>query len=230
MEENTELQSIDLMEVLRVIRKRWMIVVALPLLALITSGVLSYYVIKPVYQASATVIVGKRIDDQSDKSVDMGYLTASQRLAKTYESIAKSRTVLDRVAAAMGENLTAGSLSGKVSVAAVKDTELIAITVQDLNPERAAQIANTITTEFSARVIEIKKVDSVSVIDAAQVPKGPIKPNKTQIMALSFVLGLFAAIGMVFLLEVLDNTVKVPDEVEKLVGLPVLGTIPRFDN
>jgi capsular polysaccharide biosynthesis protein len=220
--------SIDLLELWRIIRKRWLIVVTLPMVALITSGILSFFIIPPVYQATAMVIVGKKADTQVDKAVDYSSIMANQQLAKTYETIAKSRTVLERVANQVGSNLTPERLSNEVSVGAVKATEVIAINVSDQDPELAAKIANALTIEFSNRVIEVKKVDSVGVIDSAVVPVSPIKPNKKLNMALAFVLGLFTAVGLVFLLEFLDNTVKTADQVEELTGLTVLGTIPKF--
>ena len=226
MEDN--LQTIDLLQVWQTIRKRWLIVVVLPLLAILTSGVLSIYVIKPTYQATATVIVGKNVAAQADKMQDYNSVLANQQLAKTYETIAKSRTVLARVADQVGGDATPESLVKQVTVAAVKSTEVIAIDVQDRDAQRAADIANKITTAFTTRVIEVKKVDSVSVIDAATIPKAPIKPNKRLNLALAFVLGLFAAIGVVFLLEMLDNTIKTAEELENLIGLSVLGSIPQF--
>jgi len=229
MEQDINLQGIDLLEVWRMIRKRWLIVVIIPVIALITSTVLSFFVIHPIYKSTATVIVGKRVDGQAEKMLEYSSVLANQQLAQTYQTIAKSRTVLERVAAQIGGNVTPEALNNQITVGAVKGTEVIAISVEDRDPQRAADIANKITTEFSARVVEIKKVDSVSVVDHAAVSKGPVKPNKMLNIVLAFVLGLFASLGLVFLLEVLDNTVKTPDEVEKLIGLPVLGTIPQFN-
>jgi capsular polysaccharide biosynthesis protein len=221
-------ETIDLLDYWRVIRKRWLIIMVLPIIAVITAGLLSFFVMKPVYQASALVIVGKRTDAPSDKTVEYNSIMANQQLAKTYQTIAKSRTVLERVAEQIGGGLTPEQLDKQLTVEAVKSTEVIAIKVEDNDPQRAALIANKVTSEFSNRVIEVKKVDSVGLVDAAIVPTVPVKPNKTMNMALALVLGLFTAIGLVFFLEFIDNTIKAPGEVEELTGLTVLGTIPEF--
>jgi len=221
-------QAVDLMEYVRIIRKRIAIVVAIPLIALISSAVFNFFIIRPVYEATSTVIVGKQANTQADKLLDYSAIMANQQLAKTYEAIAKSRTVLERVSTQIGGGLTPGKLDSEVNVAAVKNTEVIAISVTDTNPERAAAIANKLTAEFSQRVIEVKKVDSVGIVDSAVQPSSPIKPKKLLNISLAFVLGLFASIGLVFLLEVLDNSVRTADAVEDLTGLTVLGTIPKF--
>ena len=217
----------DILEYWRIIIKRWPIIAVIPVVALAASAALSFYVIRPVYDATSTVIVGKRADNQAEKALEYSSVLANQQLAKTYETIAKSRTVLDRAAAQIGDNLSFESLRRQVTVDVIKGTEVMAINVKDKDPERAAQIANSITTAFSERVVEVKKVDSVSVIDSAVASKTPVSPKKALNMVLAFVLGLFTSLGLAFLLEFLDNTVKTPEEVENL-NVPVLGTIPHF--
>jgi len=97
------------------------------------------------------------------------------------------------------------------------------------NPDLAASIANSMADEFSKAVIDIKKVDSVSIVDTAVTPTHPVKPNKKLNVLIAFVVGLMASVGLVFLLEYMDNTVKTSDDVEKLLGIPVLGVIPNYD-
>jgi capsular polysaccharide biosynthesis protein len=216
-------QTLDLMQYWDMIRKRWAIVVIIPCIAIVTSLILNFVVIEPVYQATAMVIVGKRAENQADKQVEYNSVLANQQLAKTYETIAKSRTVLERVKAQIG-----GGISGEVNVQAVKGTEIIAVSVTDKDPKRAALIANKLTEEFANRVKEIKKVDSVGIIDEAVAPGSPITPKKASNAVLALILGLFVSLGLVFLLEVFDNTLKKPAEIEKLTGLTVLGSIPEF--
>ncbi len=221
-------EIIDLQEYWRVIRKRLLVVIALPLIAAVTSAVFSFFILHPVYEASAMVIVGRQAANKDNPGLDYSSVMANQQMAKTYETIAKSQTVLERVANQVGGGATPGSLSDAITVKAVTNTEIISINVQDPNPDRAALIANTLTKEFSARIMEIKKVDNVGLVDAATAPQVPIKPNKKLNIAMAFALGLFAAMGLVFLLEYLDNSIKTAEEIEELTGLTVLGIIPQF--
>lgn len=214
------------------LRKRWMIVAAIPLITALTSGVLSFYVMKPVYQASTTLIVGDKTTHSAQATADMLFdysvALASQQLAATYATIAQSRTVEQNVINDLNLPLTVEQLDALVSINQVKSTEVLEIQVNNTDPGLAASIANTMAQEFSKAVIQIKKVDSVSIVDRAEIPNAPIKPRKRLNIALAFVVGLMAAVGLVLLLDHLDNTVKNSSDVEELLGVPVLGIIPYF--
>lgn len=225
-------EKIELRQYWNVLRKRWIIMVALPLIAALTSGVISFFVIKPVFQASTTLIVGKKAAEPGQAAaqiLDNSVLLANQQLAKTYASIAQSRTVEQNVIKDLNLPLTVEGLDSMISIKPIKTTEILEIQVTNTDSELAASIANTMAQEFSKAVIEIKKVDSVSIVDAAVIPDKPIKPNKTLNVLIAFVAGFMASAGLVFLLEYLDNTVKTSNDVENLLGIPVLGIIPNYE-
>ncbi len=226
-------QELDLRQYWDILRKRWLIVVALPLIAALSSGLISFLILKPVYQASTTLIVGKKASESlqaAGQMLDYNVLMANQQLAKTYGTIAQSRTVEQNVLKELKLPMTVGQLNSQISINPVKSTEILEIQVTNGNPELAAKIANTMAQEFSKAVIEIKKVDSVSIVDTAVAPTSPIKPNKKLNVMIAFVVGLMASVGLVFLLEYLDNTVKTTNDVENLLGIPVLGLIPYYEN
>ena len=225
-------EKIELRQYWDVLRKRWMIVVVLPLIAALASGVISFFVIKPVYQASTTLIVGKKASESgqaANQMLENNVLLANQQLAKTYATIAQSRTVEKNVLKELNLSLTVEGLDSLISVNPVKTTEILEIQVTNKNSELAASIANTMAQEFSKAVIEIKKVDSVSIVDTAVIPDKPIKPKKTLNVLIAFFVGLMASVGLVFLLEYMDNTVKTSNDVEKLLGIPILGIIPKYE-
>ncbi len=225
-------QELDLRQYWDILRKRWLIVVALPLVAALTSGLISFLILKPVYQASTTLIVGKKASESiqaAGQILDYNVLQANLQLAKTYGTIAQSRTVEQNVLEELKLPLTVAGLDSLISINPVKNTEILEIQVNNQNPELAALIANTMAQEFSKAVIEIKKVDSVSIVDKAVAPTSPIKPNKRLNVMIAFVVGLMASVGLVFLLEYLDNTVKTTHDVEDLLGIPVLGLIPHYE-
>ena len=224
-------EEIDLRQYWYMLRKRWVIILVLPLIAALTSGLISFFIIKPVYQASTTLIVGKKASETGQAALQMldnSVLQANQQLAKTYATIAQSRTVEQNVIDRLSLGLEVEELNELISINPVKTTEILEIQVTNKNPELAASIANTMAQEFSESVIEIKKVDSVSIVDKAVIPANPVKPNKTLNVLIAFVVGLMASAGLVFLLEYLDNTIKTSSDVEDLLGIPVLGVIPSY--
>ncbi|MFZ3132312.1 MAG: Wzz/FepE/Etk N-terminal domain-containing protein [Desulfosporosinus sp.] len=224
-------EEMELRQYWEVVRKRWVILVVLPLVAALTCGIISIFVIKPVYQASTTLIVGKKAAESGQAAVQMldnNVLQANLQLAKTYATIAQSRTVEQNVLNYLNLPMSIGGLDSLISINPVKTTEILEIQVTNTNPELAAAIANAMAQEFSKAVIEIKKVDSVSIVDTAVTPDRPVKPNKKLNVLIAFVVGLLAAVGLVFLLEYLDNTIKTSGDVEKILGIPVLGVIPNY--
>ena len=225
-------EKLELRKYWDVMRKRWKIVLALPLIAALMSGVISFYVIKPVYQASTTLLVGEKARESGQVAVQMlnnEVLLANQQLAKTYASIAQSRTVEQNVIKYLNLPLAVEELDRMITINQVKTTEILEIQVRNTDPGQATAIANIMAQEFSKAVIEIKKVDSVSIVDSAVIPDKPVKPNKTLNVLIAFVIGLMASVGLAFLLDYLDNTVKTSNDVETLLGIPVLGVIPFYE-
>ncbi|MDO0824913.1 YveK family protein [Desulfosporosinus nitroreducens] len=225
-------EEIELRQYWEMLKKRWIIVLVLPIIAALTSGVVSFFIIKPVYQASTTLIVGKKASEAGQAAVQMldnSVLQANQQLAKTYATIAQSRTVEQSVINHLDLTMSVAELDKLITINPVKTTEILEIQVMNTNPELATDIANSMAAEFSKAVIEIKKVDSVSIVDTAVVPNNPVKPNKKLNILIAYVVGLMAAFGLVFLLEYLDNTIKTSSDVENVLGIPVLGVIPNFE-
>lgn len=224
-------QELDLIQYWEVLKKRWKIILILPLIAALTSGIVSFLILKPVYEASTTIIVGKKASDtsQNNQLLDYNVLLANQQLAKTYATIAKSRTVEENVIKDLGLSTTYEELDQNIVVDSVKNTEVLEIKVTNTDPELAAQIANSTAAQFSRAVIAIKKVDSVSVVDSAVAPSNPIKPKKLLNILIALVVGMMTSVGLAFLLEYLDNTIKDSHDVEQVLGLPVLGIIPNYE-
>ena len=99
------------------------------------------------------------------------------------------------------------------------------IEVENMQRQLNSLIEMQKNTQVSARLGGLK-TSNISIIDKAEVPKGPVSPKKKKNLILAFLIGIFGGVGLCFLMESLDNTVKGPEDVEKLTGLPSLGVIP----
>lgn len=221
-------ETIDLREYFAIIKKRFWIIALLAIISAVISGVISFFMLKPVYQAKSTLIVNA--DKQAETQIVTGdQITVTQKLAVTYGEIIKSRAVLDDVIKNLNLETTYESLSGQITVSPVNDTQIISISVQDTNPQRARDIANEIPNVFENEAKRITKANDVQVIDKAILPKNPIKPNKVMNVLIAFVLGTMIGLFVVFLIEYLDNKMKTPQDIEKHLGLSIIGVIPNED-
>ena len=220
-------QELDLYELWQVIAKRWLLILLIPLLAAAASAAISLFVLVPQYQASTTILVMKPPETAQILYQD---IQVSRQLVDTYREIARSATVLNKVVANLRLPYSTEALRNQVDVTSVRNTEIINISTTNPDPEAARNIANEVTRVFMREVVDIYKVENVSLIDRAEVPGSPISPRVQLNVAVAFVVGLMAAFGLAFLQEYLDKTIKTPDDVQKHLQLPVLGIIPYIED
>ncbi len=218
----------ELREIFQIIYKRMWIVVLITVVAVIVSGVVSLFFLKDVYEASATLMVSKAQEDQQGSAMQYNDILLYQKLVNTYSEIIKSDRILDKVIEKLQQPVTADDIRQKIFVNSVKDTEIIEIEAEDNVPQFAAELANTIAVVFMSEVPIIMKMDNVQLIDAAKVPIDRVKPRPMLNIAIAGLLGLMVSVGVVFLIEYLDNTVKTSEDIEQYIGLPVLASIPEF--
>ncbi|MBS4192623.1 capsular biosynthesis protein [Bacillus sp. FJAT-49705] len=223
-------ETISLKELLATLRKRMGLILAIIIIAVAISGVVSYFVLTPLYQASTQILVNKSKNEEVP--YNPGEVQTNLQLINTYNVIIKSPAILDLVIKELDLDMTAQQLNGKITVGSEKDSQVVNISVQDQNPETAAQIANTTAKVFQQEIVEIMNVDNVSILAKADVSGGqsPIKPKPLSNIAIALVLGLMAGVGLAFLLEYFDNTIKSENDIEKLIGLPVLGVISVIED
>ncbi|ART78210.1 capsular biosynthesis protein [Sutcliffiella horikoshii] len=223
-------ETISLKELFQTIKKRLWLIVLLTVLATTVSGVVSFFLLTPIYQSSTQLLVNQAKSEQAQfTSAD---IQTNLQLINTYNVIIKSPAILDKVSENLDGEVNAGQLNGMITVGSANNSQVLDITVQHADPVLAATIANVTAQTFQAEVIDIMNVDNVSILSGAQVGENPspIKPQPVLNMAIAFVIGLMAGVGLAFLLEFLDNTVKNEQDVEKLLELPVLGSITIIED
>ena len=226
-----KVEEVSMREYFLILGKRIWTIVLITAISIAVSGVLSYFVLEPQYQTFTTLMVGKPKEYQNyDQKLDYNEVLLNQKLVTTYGELVKSRVVTDEVINNLGLDLSYKDFAEKVSVNLVKDTEIIKIEVTDKDPKLAAVIANETAQVFMKHVKDIMMVENVQIIDEARVPEIPVKPRPKMNMAIAGVLGLMISIFLVFLLEYLDNTIKTPEDIERYLGLPVIGTIPKLED
>ena len=221
-------ETIDLREYFFILRKKMWLIALSTIVCGVISGLVSFFVLKPVYEANTTLIVNKEVENEMTQMTTTDDLNYVQKLALTYGEIIKSRTVITSTINKLNLDMTYEELSQSVSVTNVDSTQIIKISVKNENPRIAAKICNTIPEIFSIEAQRIVKASGTEVIDKAMVPVYPIKPNKTMNVLIAMVLGAMISAFIIFLMEALNTKIKEPKDIEEKLGIPVFGVVPKF--
>ncbi|MEN1937259.1 Wzz/FepE/Etk N-terminal domain-containing protein [Paenibacillus sp. 102] len=221
-------ETISLKELFTILRKRLIMILAITIGATLVSAIVSFYFMTPIYQSSTQILVNQK---KQEGVFQPGEVQTSLQLTNTYKVIVKSPVILDQVKEKLKLNVSTGALNDKINVVNEKESQVMTVTVQDKDANLARDIANTTAEVFKSEIPKIMSVDNVTILSKAEGIEGqaPIKPNKLLNVAIAFVIGLMASVGLVFLLEYLDNTLKKEEDIEKLLGVPVLGVVSRME-
>ena len=222
-----EEQVISISEIFEALKKRWILIVSITLVTTLISGVLSFFVIKPTYETSTKVFIGK--EESNVEGYNTNDIQMYQKLLQTYAETIKTNEVIQAAIKNTNTNLTVEEVKKSLTVTPISDTQILQIKYQNKNPQVAKRILGNITDEFIILAKELVPNGNVRVIEAVQLPENPVAPNKKMNIAIAFLLGLMVSIGLVFLLEYIDNTFKSKENLEKELGIPVIGLIPSFE-
>ena len=224
-----EEQVISLSEIFEALKKRWIMIVAITLTATIVSGIISFFVIDPVYETSTKVFIGK--DESDDAAYNSSDINMYQQLLQTYAQAIKTKDLVNRAISGLSyDELEASSVVDALTVNPISSTQILEIKYKSKDAEEAKDVLKGITDEFIVTAKELVPNGNVRVIEEVELPENPVSPNKKMNIAIAFLLGLMVSVGLVFLLEYLDNTYKNKDQLEKELGIPVLGAIPDIES
>lgn len=215
-----------LLELLQLMRKHVRLVVALPIVCALVAAIVSWAFLPNTYTASVSmyVLTSSSENQTSTLSTD---LSASQMLTNDVAELIKSDRVLAQTARDLGmqeEELAAYDLE----VTSSTTTRLITLTVTGENSSAASAIANGIANTTDEVAQEIMDIEAINVIDEAATPDSPSGPPRTMYTAVAFLAGLFLAVAIVVLMDMLNTRIRKPEEIEELLELPVIGRIPTI--
>jgi capsular polysaccharide biosynthesis protein len=221
-------ETISLKEIFAVLRKRMLMILSLIIAFAAIALLVSYFLITPTYKASASVVVNQ--EENVDVSSLNNAIQSNISLINTYKIVMTSPVILDEVAKEMKLSLSSGELAEKLEVASEADTQIITVTATDTSQEAAADLANTTVEVFQKEIPELMNLENVKTLSLAETVDNPsaTSPNILLNATIALVLGAMVSIGLAFLLEYLDNTVKTEADVEKRIGVPVIGIISHM--
>lgn len=211
-----------LLELLRLMRKHLKMVIALPVVFAIAAFAFAFAFLPNTYTASTNLYILTSSDESTLSNSD---LAASQMITNDVVTLVKSERVLKDVKVA----LQMDNLSGyNIGVDSSTTTRVIELSVTGPDAQSTAIIANALAEDVSKVAQEVMEVKSVNVIDEAQTPVSPSGPNRLLYTAIAFLAGLFVAVAIAVLADMLNTRARDAEDVEKLLGVPVIGRIPAM--
>ena len=225
-EQNT--LEIDVFQLFRALWKRKLVIL---LVAIITSSVAfaySTFIIKPEFTSTTRIYVVNR--NQGEKSgLTNQDLQAGSYLVKDYREIILSQDVLEKVVSDLKLDLTPKGLANKIKVTVPVDTRIVSISVNDRVPEEASRIANSLREVAAQKIISITRVSDVTTLEEARPAIAPSSPNIRRNTVIGAGLGASLVIVVVLLIELFDDRVKRPEDIEDVMEISLLGVIPNLD-
>lgn len=218
--------EIDLFHLLRVLWHRaWAIVLAM-LLCGAAAFSYTYYLVTPLYQASALMYVNNSSITVGSTSVSLSDLSASKTLVDTYIVILKTRLTLNEVIEQAELDYSYETLRDMISASPVNSTEIFEITVTSPYPAEAERVANTIAKVLPEKISEVMDGSSVRTVDYAVQPTTKSSPSITRNVALGLAAGMVLSCGVIVLLDLLDEQIRDEEYLTQTYGLPILAAVP----
>lgn len=221
--ERKEEFELDLLGFFYYLKKRLHIIAIAMLISVLIGLVFTVFIIPTKYTASTRIYVLNRSDESSVVYSD---IQLSSQLLNDYKVLITGRNVTQKVISDLGLTMSTADLAKMISVTAPDNTRVIQISVEDTDPERAANIANAVCTTASQQIQAIMAVDAVKNVYEAIVPTKPSSPNIPVCVFLTFLLGTLGTVAVLFAIYVLDDTIRSEEDVERYLGLSTIGVIP----
>ena len=220
--------EINVIQLLKALWAKKVLILLVAIVAGAVSFAYSSFVVKPEYRSTTRIYVVNR--NQSDKpGLTNQDLQAGTYLVKDYREIILSQDVLEKVVSDLGLTINAKTLAKKVQVTVPADTRIVSISVSDHKPDEASRIANALREVAAQKIIAVTRVSDVTTLEEARPATGPSSPNIRRNTMMGVCAGAGLVIVVILLVELLDDRVKRPEDVEDVMNISLLGVVPNLD-
>lgn len=222
LQENTDIE-IDVLELFHVLLNKFWIILLAGLIAGLAFIAGTILFITPQYESTTKMYVLSKQDNNTLTQADM---QTSLSLTKDYAELIKSRTVTEGVIAQLNLDLTHEELLKKMAVDSATDTRILSITVTDADPYEACKIANAIRDVAANHIKNVMDIDAVNVVETANIPEQKASPSISKNGIIGVLLGVLLSVAIILITYISNDTIKTQEDVERYLGLSILGTIP----
>lgn len=227
------MEELDLKELFSMFWNKKAEIVFITLILMVVGVIYSYFYITPVYTAKTDLVLvqsSSTVSQTGDSAITSTDITMNSKLVSTYSELIKRNAVFGQVASNLNiSDEEAEKIKNNISVNSAKDTEIIEIKVTNEDPNKAADVANEIAKVFSEKIVEIYNISNIYLLDRAQAPEKPSNVNHMKDIVIFAFIGLVIAAAYVLVANMLDNTIKTEEDIEKVTGLVILTAIPDYE-
>lgn len=227
------MEEIDLRELISIFMRKKFLIIIVVIITSIIGAIYTANFIVPEYTSTASLIlaqVNELTAIDATKSITSTDITLNSNLVGNYIELAKSKLVASQVIENLKLDMDLKTFQSGVSITTLEDTEVIRITVTNVDPQLACDIANEIAKVFMEKTEYIFKVSNVHIVDIAEVSDNPSNINLLKNIFISACLGFILVSAYILLINMLDTTVKTDTDIEKLLKVPVLTSIILSDD
>ena len=227
MKENKEI-AIDIVQLFKILWKKKIAIILTAIVAAVLAFGVSSFVLTPEYSSTTRIYVVNRNQSENAGLTNQD-LQAGSYLVKDYKEIILSQDVLEKVISNLKLEQTGKGLSKKIQVTVPVDTRIVSIAVKDDQPEEASRIANALREVAAEKIIKVTRVSDVTTLEEARPALTPSSPNIRRNTMLAFLAGGAVMVILILLLELLDDRVKRPEDVEEVMQVALLGIVPDLN-
>lgn len=218
--------TIELKDFFRIIKDKIILILIISLLFTGVCCLVLFFIIPPSYEAEISVIVGKQATNGTNSTYDFSKIEVYQKLVTNYMEIARSKKVAQDAAKKIDDGISAGTIQSSITITSKENTQIISIKAVSSSPLKAAEIANAVADSLINESKIIYNYNNLQVLDSAQVPGQPVKPQKKLDIIISFFVGIIISLIIVFLDEYMNKTFKSEKDVEEYLKTDIAAVIP----
>ncbi len=223
------MEELDLRELFEMFWNKKIKIILIVAIFAVIGVIYSIGFVVPEYTAFTKLVLAGQSSDatgNTTEAITTTDLTINSKLVGTYSELVTSTDVVRQVITNTGIDISEEALKSSIEVSSVEDTDVIKISVTNQNPTYATKLANETAKAFMEKVAEIYNINNVHVVDEAEEPQSPSNVNHLKDVVIFTFIGVVIAVGYVLIANMLDNTIKTREEVERLYKVPVIAEIP----
>nr|WP_295282662.1 Wzz/FepE/Etk N-terminal domain-containing protein [uncultured Blautia sp.] len=213
-------------EIIRILIPKWWIIIMAAVSGTILALGVTILLITPEYESVTKMYV---LTKQNENVVTSQDMQTSLSLTKDYIEMIQSRTIAEAVINQLGLGESPEKLLKKINVDSETDTRVLTISVRDSDPYVACQIANAVRDTAENHIKNVMNIDAVKILDNANISTDPVSPSARKNGVLGGFFGILISVAVILLFYMTNDYIRTPEDVERYLGLEILGEIPAVD-